>query len=75
MLGGSSECDFLYWDGVVAFSSSLQYELVRSSERLTDSFFSGEGFINRFTGPGRLLYQTRVKPSGGMLRLLFSAVT
>lgn len=60
---------------VVAFSSSLQYELVRSSERLTDSFFSGEGFINRFTGPGRLLYQTRVKPAGGMLRLLFSAVT
>jgi uncharacterized protein (AIM24 family) len=60
---------------VVAFSSSLQYELVRSSERLTDSFFSGEGFINRFTGPGRLLYQTRVKPSGGLLRLLFSAVT
>ncbi|MFN5074419.1 MAG: AIM24 family protein [Planctomyces sp.] len=48
---------------------------MRSSERLTDSFFSGEGFINRFTGPGRLLYQTRVKPSGGLLRLLFSAVT
>ena len=51
------------------------YELVRSSRKLTDAFFSGEGFINRFTGPGRLVYQTRVRPGGGMLRYLFNAVT
>ena len=60
---------------VVAFAETLSYELVRSSRKLTDAFFSGEGFINRFTGPGRLVYQTRVRPGGGMLRYLFNAVT
>lgn len=60
---------------VVAFSDTMTYELVKSSRKLSDSIFAGEGFVNRFTGPGRLMYQTRVKPSAGFLRTLFNAVT
>ena len=60
---------------VIAFSTTVTYELVKSSERMRDSLMSGEGFINRFTGPGRLIYQTRTKPSGGILKYLLNAVT
>ena len=41
---------------------------------LKDSLFSGEGFVVRFTGPGRVLYQTRARPSTGMLRGLFQTL-
>ncbi|HWA99144.1 MAG TPA: TIGR00266 family protein [Pirellulales bacterium] len=60
---------------VVAFSDSITYELVKSSERIRDSLMSGEGFINRFTGPGQLIYQTRAKPAANFLGTLLSAVT
>lgn len=60
---------------VVAFSESVTYQLVKSSDRLRDSLMSGEGFINRFKGPGRLLYQTRVKPAAGFFGQLLNAVT
>ena len=45
------------------------------TKSLKDSFFSGEGFIVRFTGPGKLIYQTRARPSVGMIRGLLQTVT
>ncbi|MGC3969684.1 MAG: TIGR00266 family protein [Pirellulales bacterium] len=60
---------------VVAFSESVKYELVKSSKKLRDAMMSGEGFLNRFTGPGRVIYQTRSKPKSGFLGQLLGAVT
>ncbi len=60
---------------VVAFSETVTYQVVKASQSLRDSLMSGEGFVNRFTGPGRLYYQTRVKPSIGFLGYLLNAVT
>lgn len=61
---------------IVAFSSTVRYEMVTLTGSLRDSYFSGEGFVNRFTGPGSLLYQTRARPSnGGLLRGLVNAAT
>ena len=60
---------------IVAFSETMNFESVVLTKSLKDSFFSGEGFIVRFTGPGKLLYQTRARPSTGMLRALFQSVT
>ena len=60
---------------VVAFAQTLSYESVVLTKSLKDSFFSGEGFIVRFTGPGKLIYQTRARPSAGMIRGLFQMIT
>lgn len=60
---------------VVAFSDTMTFELVKSSKRLSDSLMSGEGFINRFTGPGKLIYQTRAKPRFSFIGQLLGAVT
>lgn len=60
---------------VVAFSETVSYQLVKASQSFRDSLMSGEGLINRFTGPGRLYYQTRPKPTVGFLQYLFNAVT
>ena len=59
---------------VVAFSVGMAYESVVLAASLKDSFLSGEGFVVRFTGPGRVLYQTRARPSTGMLRGLFQTL-
>lgn len=48
---------------VVAFSDTIEYQLVKATESVKDSIFSGEGLINKFTGPGKLYYQSRGKPS------------
>ena len=58
---------------VVAFTDTIEYQLVKATDTLKDSLFSGEGLVNRYTGPGRLFYQTRAKPSGGWLTQLFQA--
>lgn len=50
---------------VVAFSQTIKYQLVKATESTKDSLLSGEGLINRYTGPGRLYYQTRGKPTVG----------
>ena len=60
---------------VVAFSDTINYELVKASKSLRDSLISGEGLVNRYTGPGRLYYQTRVKASPGFLGVLLNAMT
>ncbi|MFT5093757.1 MAG: hypothetical protein ACI93T_002587 [Porticoccaceae bacterium] len=60
---------------VVAFSDSVKYQLVKATDSVKDSLMSGEGLVNRYTGPGRLIYQTRSKPGSGMLGYLLDAVT
>lgn len=59
---------------VVAFSVGMAFESVVLAASLKNSFLSGEGFVVRFTGPGRVLYQTRARPSTGMLRGLFQTL-
>ena len=59
---------------VVAFSVGMVFESVVLAASLKDSLLSGEGFVVRFTGPGRVLYQTRARPSTGMLRGLFQTL-
>jgi uncharacterized protein (TIGR00266 family) len=58
---------------VVAFSQSIKYQLVKATESTRDSLLSGEGLVNRYTGPGRLYYQTRGKPSIGIFSRLLDA--
>lgn len=60
---------------VVAFSETVTYKLVKASRSLKDSLLSGEGMVNRFTGPGRLYYQTRVKASPGLFSHVLNALT
>jgi len=50
---------------VVAFADTLKYQLVKATASVKDSLMSGEGLVNRFTGPGRLFYQTRARQSIG----------
>lgn len=58
---------------VVAFSDTITYRLVKATDSLKETVMSGEGLVNRYTGPGDLYYQTRGKPSGGFLSTLFQA--
>ncbi len=44
---------------LVAWEGTLRYHLARSAQGLLASFFSGEGFVCRFEGTGRVLVQTR----------------
>jgi uncharacterized protein (TIGR00266 family) len=60
---------------VIAFSDTINYELVKATKKLTHSFMSGEGLVNRYTGPGRLYFQTRAKLAAGFLGRLFDAAT
>ena len=65
----------LYVDNryMVAFSDTVTYRLVKATESLKDSLLSGEGLINRYTGPGNIYFQTRGKPSGGFLSAVLQA--
>lgn len=60
---------------IVAFSDTMRYELVKVADSLRHSYFTGEGLVNRFTGPGSLLYQTRGRPGRGFLRGLLDVAT
>ena len=60
---------------IVAFTRDMSYETVKVASSLRHSFLSGEGFVNRFTGPGTIFYQTRARPSQGFLRGLFQMAT
>jgi uncharacterized protein (TIGR00266 family) len=59
---------------ILAFSDDMSFESVVLAGSLKDSLLSGEGFVVRFTGPGRVLYQTRARPSLGLLRGLFQSL-
>ena len=58
---------------VIAFSDTVTYQFVKAAKSLKDSLMSGEGFVNRYTGPGRLFYQARSKPSSGYLSRILDA--
>ncbi len=62
-------------DFVVAFDSTISYKLVTASKGITNSFLSGEGLVNRYTGPGKVYYQTRGKPKSGFMSTIFNAMT
>jgi len=57
----------------VAFSDTVTYQLVKATESVKDSIMSGEGLINRYTGPGKVFYQTRAKAPVNFLNFLFSS--
>lgn len=69
------EGETLYVDNrfMIAFSDSVTYKLVKATDSLSDSLMSGEGLVNRYTGPGNLYYQTRGKATGGILSAILDA--
>jgi uncharacterized protein (TIGR00266 family) len=56
----------------IAFSDTIEYKLVKATESVKDSLMSGEGLVNRYTGPGTLYYQTRAKPAMNLLGFLLN---
>lgn len=60
---------------IIAFSESVNCELVKVARSLSHSFLSGEGLVNRYTGPGWLLYQTRAQRGRGMVRGILDLVS
>lgn len=58
-VNGSYEVDTSH---VVAFDETLQWTVTRSGG-LKSVFLSGEGLVVRFTGRGRVWFQTRAAPS------------
>lgn len=58
---------------MIAFSDKVTYQLVKATKSMKDSLLSGEGLVNRYTGPGQLYYQTRGKPTGGLLNAILAA--
>ncbi len=60
---------------VLAFTDTLRYELRAATTNLKDSFMSGEGLVNRYEGPGELMYQTRSRQRSGIASTLFNMAT
>ncbi|MBK8094995.1 MAG: TIGR00266 family protein [Verrucomicrobiaceae bacterium] len=60
---------------IVAFTGGMAFESVVLTKSIKDSLFSGEGFVVRFTGPGKVVYQTRARPSMGLIRGFIQSVT
>ena len=50
---------------IVAFEDTLQLKVGKSSKTLIGSFLSGEGFVAKFTGTGKLYCQTHNPPNFG----------
>ena len=60
---------------LVAQSDGLLCETVKVASTVRHSFLSGEGIVNRYTGPGWLMYQTRRSPGLGLIRGVFNLFT
>jgi uncharacterized protein (TIGR00266 family) len=60
---------------VIAFQTTVQFELVKVTESIRHSMLSGEGLVNRYTGPGTVYYQTRARPRASMMREMLTAFT
>lgn len=58
---------------VVAFSDTVAYQLVKATDSVKDSLLSGEGLVNRYTGPGKIYYQTRGRPTDGVFSRVLDA--
>ncbi|MDZ4848304.1 MAG: TIGR00266 family protein [Pirellulaceae bacterium] len=57
----------------LAFSDTITYRLVKATDSVKDAIMSGEGLVIRYTGPGKLYYQTRGKAPINFLSYLFSS--
>lgn len=62
-------------DFVVAFSDNLHYDLRAATASIKDSVLSGEGLVNRYRGPGQLIYQTRARQRVGMLSSILTVAS
>jgi uncharacterized protein (TIGR00266 family) len=60
---------------MIAFSDTVSYQLVKATKSVKDTLMSGEGLVNKYTGPGRLFYQTRGKQTGGILSAIIDVAT
>src|SRR5688572_5674659 len=60
---------------IVAFTDTMKFETVKVTDSLRHSYLAGEGLVNRFTGPGQMLFQTRGRMSRGFLQGLFQLAT
>jgi uncharacterized protein (TIGR00266 family) len=60
---------------IVAFAEGMKFETVTVAKSIRHSFLSGEGLVNRFSGPGTILFQTRARPGRGFLRGLADLAT
>ena len=57
---------------LVAWNSSMQYQLRKAARSFFRSFLSGEGLVAEFQGPGELLIQTRnIAAFAGLLKPFF----
>jgi uncharacterized protein (TIGR00266 family) len=57
---------------LVAWESSMQYQLRKAARSFFRSFLSGEGLVAEFQGPGELLIQTRnIEAFAGLLKPFF----
>lgn len=60
---------------VVAFRDTVTFELVTLTKELGTAALSGEGLVNRYTGPGTVVYQTRgAQRGGGLLSLIAQTI-
>jgi uncharacterized protein (TIGR00266 family) len=60
---------------IISFTQGMKCEVVKVASSIKHSVLSGEGLVNRFTGPGSVLFQTRARPGQGMMRGLFNLFT
>jgi uncharacterized protein (TIGR00266 family) len=60
---------------VIAFSATMEYQLVKAAKGVVNSYFSGGGLVNRYIGPGVLYYQTRGATGTGALGRMMDWVT
>ena len=52
---------------IVAFEDTLKFNIGKASHSLIGSFLGGEGLVCKFTGQGKLYYQSHTAPSLGEL--------
>jgi len=52
---------------IVAFEDTLEFRLGKAGKSLIGSFLGGEGLVCKFSGQGKLYYQTHNPPSFGKL--------
>lgn len=60
---------------LIAVTEGMKRELVKVTSSVRHSIFSGEGVVNRYTGPGKVLYQTRAFQSQGFFRNMLGFAT
>lgn len=52
---------------IVAYEDTLQFKLGKASKSLVGSFLGGEGLVAKFSGQGKLYFQSHNPPSFGKL--------